>query len=178
MKIFDFDHNVNLYSSGFPMFSFDGAVWGQIDRCCRSSICHSCRSTTGHWNRLFLSVCNNSLFRIHTNLVLVDIIQPTLPILSLPIDLLIAVNLWCHYAFACKVKPGFVDEPPKVAGHTWIWAKPRRRQAHTFPPNGSSTGVRWTGTLNITDAKLTRCRKCGLARPEVSSVMLISEWRY
>ena len=81
-------------------------------------------------------------------------------ILSLPLNLLIAVNLLAQYYLACAVKPGFVDEPASVEGDGWAWARKRAG-------SGGSSGVQWSHDLNMTRANVTRCRKCKLLRPDV-----------
>jgi palmitoyltransferase len=98
---------------------------------------------------------------------LVNVIAPSLsyPLISVPICILFALNLWMHYYYVCTVPPGFVDDPPRtddVSGAPWRWAKPKAEQQ-------ASSGVRWTSNLNITKARHTRCKRCGLVRPEVSS---------
>ena len=103
-------------------------------------------------------------------LVPVEVIQPTLrwQLLSLPINLLIVINVFGQYYLACTVKPGFIDEPAMVEGDGWMWAK--RRRDSTRYAGGDSSGVRWSEDLNLnmTRANVTRCKKCKLLRPDVS----------
>lgn len=95
----------------------------------------------------------------------VDVIQPSLrwPLLTVPIDVLIAINLLGHYYLACTVSPGYVDERTPSVGSSFLWA--RRRTSS--PPAEIQDGVRWSESLHITKAQMTRCRKCGVQRPEV-----------
>ncbi|KAJ7337032.1 hypothetical protein DFH08DRAFT_282705 [Mycena albidolilacea] len=53
-----------------------------------------------------------------------DVIIPSLmwPLISGPICVLIALNLWMHYFYAITVPPGFADDPPvtdsaRACGH-------------------------------------------------------------
>ena len=98
-------------------------------------------------------------------------IQPSLrwPLITLPIDVLIAVNLLGHYYLACTVSPGFVGAPPTVEGSGLTWARRRHGVDRDDATTAVHHGVRWTEyeSLNITPAEITRCRKCGVQRPEV-----------
>lgn len=98
----------------------------------------------------------------------VEVIQPTLrwQILSLPLNLLVASNVLAQYYLACTVKPGFIDDPAPNEGEGWIWAK-RRNSAQSSSNANGTLGL--PGELNMTRAEVTRCRKCKLLRPEVSS---------
>ncbi|KAJ7153812.1 DHHC palmitoyltransferase-domain-containing protein [Mycena filopes] len=94
-----------------------------------------------------------------------DVIMPSLmwPVISGPICVLIASNLWMHYYYVVTVPPGFVDEPPREAPQkgSLLWAEKRA------PRRGEMTaGVRWTEELVITRAAVTKCRKCGQQKPE------------
>ncbi|KAL5526287.1 hypothetical protein ACEPAF_8010 [Sanghuangporus sanghuang] len=97
-----------------------------------------------------------------------EVVQPTIrwPLLTVPIDALIAFNLLAHYYFACTVKPGFIDDPPRIEGKGLFWAKGRKEKAVA---NGAA-GVIWSEdtSLNMTRANLTRCKRCGLMRPDRS----------
>ncbi|PAV16398.1 zf-DHHC-domain-containing [Pyrrhoderma noxium] len=75
-----------------------------------------------------------------------EVIQPSIrwPLVTTPIDVLIAFNLIAQYYFVCTVKPGFVDEPAQVSGEGFFWAK----------------------KFHITRAHVTRCKRCGQLRPE------------
>lgn len=87
------------------------------------------------------------------------------PWLSGPICGLIALNLLMHYYHVCTVPPGFADDPPREAGSSFLWAKKKG------PPNKRSpSGVTWSSPseINITKAAVTKCKKCGQLKPEVS----------
>jgi hypothetical protein len=105
----------------------------------------------------------------------VDVIQPTLsyPLLTTPICALIAINLLMHYYYACTVSPGFVDEPPREVGHGLLWARPRRKGHKVL------TGVRWSeeGSIKITKATTTKCRKCVQIKPEVGMHRIERLWK-
>ncbi|KAI0783899.1 DHHC palmitoyltransferase-domain-containing protein [Irpex lacteus] len=109
---------------------------------------------------IFLAVC-----LISTGVVcFFDVVQPTLPWpwLTTPLCLLVVVNLFAHYYLVCTVSPGFVDDSPSSRGSArgWIWAKKRdgsRRQL---------TGVQWSEELNMTKATTSKCKRCGVMRPE------------
>jgi len=89
-----------------------------------------------------------------------DVIAPSLPYpwLTIPICCLVALNMHLHYFWVCTVPPGFVEDGPRAEGTGLLWARRRSRRP--------LTGVRWTGPLHITPARMRRCRKCGLAKPE------------
>jgi palmitoyltransferase len=98
----------------------------------------------------------------------VDVIQPTLslPLLTTPICSLIALNLIMHYYYACTVPPGFAEDPPREAGHGILWSKKKDPAKDRI-----LTGVQWSeGSVKITKATVTTCRKCGQLRPEVSAL--------
>jgi len=92
-----------------------------------------------------------------------DVIMPSLrwPLLTTPLCLLIALNLFTHYYYACTIPPGFVDELPHLQNSGWRWAKKRE-----MAQKKALTGVRWSDDLNVTKATVTKCRKCGELRPE------------
>ncbi|GLB40770.1 putative DHHC palmitoyltransferase family protein [Lyophyllum shimeji] len=71
-----------------------------------------------------------------------DVIAPSLPypLITLPLCLLIALNLFTHYFYVCTVRPGFVDEPPAEPGRSILWAR-RSRLAKGRALTG---GVRWS----------------------------------
>ncbi|KAK7006269.1 Palmitoyltransferase [Favolaschia claudopus] len=85
-----------------------------------------------------------------------DVIMPSLslPLLTFPVCVLIALNLWMHYFYVITVSPGFADEPPTTEGRSAFWARRRK-------------GVAWAeaGTT-VTRAAVTKCRKCGGQKPE------------
>lgn len=86
----------------------------------------------------------------------VTVVQPSLalPWLSTPFCLLIAVNLFAHYYYVCTIPPGFIDGPPRYPGTGFLWASPSSRQR--LP------------SLEIVSASVSRCKRCGIMRPEVS----------
>ncbi|KIM80330.1 hypothetical protein PILCRDRAFT_97949 [Piloderma croceum F 1598] len=94
-----------------------------------------------------------------------DVIQPTLslPLLTTPICSLIALNLIMHYYYACTVPPGFVEDPPREAEHGILWSK-----KNGPAKDRNLTGVQWSeeGSVKITKAMVTKCRKCGQLKPE------------
>ena len=96
---------------------------------------------------------------------LVDVIQPSLPApwITTPVCVLIACNLFTHYYFVCTVPPGFVDDSPRVSQSGFMWAR-KRKSARSR----ALTGVRWTDDASITKAAVSKCRRCGVLRPEVS----------
>ncbi|KAK6996479.1 Palmitoyltransferase [Favolaschia claudopus] len=79
-----------------------------------------------------------------------DVIMPSLslPLLTFPVCVLIALNLWMHYFYVITVSPGFADEPPTTAGRSMFWARRRK-------------GVTWE-EVTMTRAAVTKCRKCGI----------------
>ncbi|KAH8112627.1 zf-DHHC-domain-containing protein [Phellopilus nigrolimitatus] len=100
-----------------------------------------------------------------------EVIQPSLrwPLLTVPIDALIALNLLGQYYLACSVSPGFVDEQPRTEGKSPFWARRRKSLlARTGAAGIAGSGVRWTedAAVNMTRAHVTRCKKCGQIRPE------------
>ncbi|KAI0789970.1 zf-DHHC-domain-containing protein [Abortiporus biennis] len=92
-----------------------------------------------------------------------NVIQPTLrlPYISTPICVLIAVNLFGHYYYACTVPPGFITDPPLHPKNNILWAKKRKTAR-----NIALTGVRWSDDVAITKATYTKCKRCGEMRPE------------
>jgi palmitoyltransferase len=115
----------------------------------------------------------------------VDVIAPSLNyrLITLPICLLIALNLHMHYYYVCTVQPGFVDDPPKEGEHGrgLLWAKPRSSSSSSSGGRGVLTGSPvlrgvgggvsphdGSGGVTVTPAEITKCRRCGKLRPEVS----------
>ena len=89
----------------------------------------------------------------------------------MPACILIAVNLVMHYFYVCTIRPGFLDEPPREAGTTFLWAQKRTQK-------GALTGVRWSsGGIRITQANTTRCSRCNKIRPEVCILSLVQRIR-
>ena len=94
---------------------------------------------------------------------LVTVVQPSLPLpwLSTPPCLLIVVNLFVHYYHVCTIPPGFIDDPPRYPGTNFLWASP------SIPK--STLGARWSYPgLEILNASVSRCKRCGVMRSEVS----------
>ncbi|KAI1797062.1 DHHC palmitoyltransferase-domain-containing protein [Ganoderma leucocontextum] len=98
-----------------------------------------------------------------------EIIQPSLPYkwLTTPVCVVIVLNLFGHYYYVCTVPPGFADDPPREpnAGTGILWARKRRSAKHR-----ALTGVRWSEDANVTRAGVSKCKRCGVMRPEVSRV--------
>ncbi|KAI0787365.1 DHHC palmitoyltransferase-domain-containing protein [Fomes fomentarius] len=92
-----------------------------------------------------------------------EVVQPSLPYpwLTTPICVVIALNLLGHYYYVCTIPPGFVNDPPRIAGSGLLWAKKRRAAKHR-----ALTGVRWSDDVHVTRAETTRCKRCGDMRPE------------
>lgn len=124
--------------------------------------------------RSFLLTVSLPLTRLHHARV-VDVVQPTLPWpwLTTPLCLLVVVNLFAHYYLVCTVSPGFVDDSPNSqdSARGWVWAKKRdgsRRQL---------TGVQWSEELNMTKATTSKCKRCGVMRPEVRCMLTLASGR-
>lgn len=112
----------------------------------------------------------------HLTYSTVDVIAPTLsyPFLTLPICVLIAINLFGHYYYVITVPPGFIDDGPREPGanHTtaasWLWAKKTSANGKGRHQRVLTGGVRWSARgVKITPAALTKCNKCARMRPEV-----------
>ncbi|KAF9444856.1 zf-DHHC-domain-containing protein [Macrolepiota fuliginosa MF-IS2] len=95
-----------------------------------------------------------------------DVIAPGLNyrLVTLPICILIALNLHMHYYYVCTVRPGFVEEPPKLQGHGLLWAK--RRAKRRGGDGGVLTAPVRVNGARVTVAEIMKCRKCGQQRPE------------
>jgi palmitoyltransferase len=110
-----------------------------------------------------------------------DVVAPTLsyPFLSLPICVLIAINLFGHYYYVITVPPGFIDDGPREPGssHTansWLWAKKTSANGKGRHQRVLTGGVRWSARgVKITPAAQTKCNKCGRMRPEVCIFVFI-----
>lgn len=104
---------------------------------------------------------------------LVDVLAPALPlpVLTIPICALIVLNLLMHYYYCITVRPGFVDGDGQTSQsalrdlgtvNSIFWAtrkggaKGKARALRSPPPR-------------VTPACHTRCTKCNMLRPEVSS---------
>ncbi|EKM78985.1 hypothetical protein AGABI1DRAFT_75570 [Agaricus bisporus var. burnettii JB137-S8] len=98
-----------------------------------------------------------------------DIIAPSLnyKLISLPLCTLIAVNLHAHYYYVCIIPPGFVEDSPNEEGQSLLWAK--RKQIPKREGGGgrvlAATRVGAVGA-RVTNAEVSKCRKCGRLRPE------------
>ncbi|PPQ80293.1 hypothetical protein CVT25_003690 [Psilocybe cyanescens] len=95
-----------------------------------------------------------------------DVIAPDLsyPIITIPICILIALNLLTHYYYVVTVSPGFVDDPPREPGTGILWARKGTKKGKQRVLTG---GVRWsTRGVKITPASHTKCWKCKKTRPE------------
>ncbi|KAM5539275.1 hypothetical protein V8D89_007148 [Ganoderma adspersum] len=94
-----------------------------------------------------------------------EIIQPSLPYkwLTTPICVAIALNLFGHYYYVCTIPPGFADDPPREphARTGILWARKRRSARHR-----ALTGVRWSQDAHVTRAAVSKCKRCGVMRPE------------
>jgi palmitoyltransferase len=104
--------------------------------------------------------------RSHPHATQVDVIWPSLPfpLIATPLCVLIALNLHMHYYFACTVPPGFVDDPPGEQRTGFLWCERQEGQRE-----------RARDRVHITEAKLSKCGKCGLQRPEVREYTLQCE---
>lgn len=104
----------------------------------------------------------------HIHISLVDVVQPSLPFpwLTTPICVLFAANMLMHYFYVCTVSPGFVDDPPACdPGSGWLWARKRKEQCSTV-----EYGAQLSTDVHVTKASVTRCKRCGILRPEVSTI--------
>ncbi|EMD31503.1 hypothetical protein CERSUDRAFT_89027 [Gelatoporia subvermispora B] len=71
--------------------------------------------------------------------------------------------MFAHYFYVCTISPGFVEDPPRQPGTGLLWAK-KRQSAR----NRALTGIRWSDDIQIVKASVSRCRRCGIMRPERS----------
>ena len=112
---------------------------------------------------------------IFTHCAIDDVIAPTLsyPIISIPICLLITLNLYMHYYYAMTIPPGFLDGPPPEPVNSFLWARKvnddKGRQA--MSPRGSTW---WDRGVRITPGCPTECPKCDKFRPEVGLIPFFS----
>lgn len=141
----------------------------QTHRSCRSILRGHRFSSFRPWISLLPYV---SLFYLISNqpTFSVDVILPSIawPWLSTLPCLLIILNMFMHYYFACTVNPGFASDLPLRAGNSFIWAK--KRQSSRRP---LTNGVRWSVDLNMTPASIGRCSKCGGSKPEVRQRVVV-----
>lgn len=80
-------------------------------------------------------------------------------IITFPICVLLIVNMFGHYYLACTTPPGYAGDGPlhtRSPSNSWQWASPSK--PHT---------KREVVTLNITQATESKCKRCGVMRPEV-----------
>lgn len=125
--------------------------------------------------RIFLLFHLYTLISLIEWLKTVDVIAPTLsyPFITLPICVLIAVNLFGHYYYVITVPPGFIDDGPREPGPnytatSWLWAKKNSSSGKGRHQRVLTGGLRWSARgVKITPAAQTRCNKCGRMRPEV-----------
>ena len=112
--------------------------------------------------------------RFFTHDAIVDVIAPSLsyPIISIPICLLITLNLSMHYFYAITVSPGFLDDPPRDSGNSLLWA--RKQNLDTKGKKTMMRGASWSEKgVKITPASTAECRKCKKPRPEVSFIIIL-----
>ncbi|KAJ3567662.1 hypothetical protein NP233_g6217 [Leucocoprinus birnbaumii] len=102
-----------------------------------------------------------------------DVIAPSLNyrFITIPICLLIAINLHAHYYFVCTVRPGFVDEPPASAGRGMLWL--RRRGSVSNGKKGVLTGSPLTGVPRV---RINQC--VGLHNERHFVLFLVLGWPY
>ncbi|KAF8582995.1 zf-DHHC-domain-containing protein [Ramaria rubella] len=90
-----------------------------------------------------------------------EVIAPTLyfRIITIPICILFATNMFAHYYYVCTVAPGFANDPATtLEGNSWLWARKRRPRS----------ALQWSNELNLSAPKYTKCKRCGEHRPERS----------
>jgi hypothetical protein len=157
----------DLCSSCFPVLQMARAHGRPLHRCSRSIFCWTCGDTSDNWSSQLLCVILQSK-RMHSSngefLNAVIVIQPNLPLpwLTTPPCVLIALNLFMHYYYVCTVLPGFVQDEVSQPKNTLLWA--------SRSPTSPSSGVRWSNRgIVLLRAGTSKCRKCGVMRPEVSA---------
>lgn len=102
-----------------------------------------------------------------THYTIDDVIAPGLsyPIISIPICLLITLNLYMHYYYAITISPGFLDDLPHDPVNSLLWARKvevKGQQAMIL------RGATWSERgVKITPGCPTKCWKCKKLRPEV-----------
>lgn len=94
----------------------------------------------------------------------VEVLAPRIgyPLLTIPVCVLIAVNLVMHYFYSITVRPGFVNNDREV-----LFAPSKERVVDPFfwaARKDSKDGR----SLKVTPAEYTKCSKCNKQRPEVS----------
>ncbi|KLO19671.1 zf-DHHC-domain-containing protein [Schizopora paradoxa] len=96
-----------------------------------------------------------------------EVIQPDLrwPLVTIPLNALVACNMLVHYYLSCTVPPGFIDEPAQESGEGLIWARKRKRKVRL--PNVVGNGhAHGDDEVNVTPAHISRCKRCNQLRPE------------
>lgn len=96
-----------------------------------------------------------------------EVIQPDLrwPLLTVPLNTLVACNLLGHYYLSCTVPPGFIDEDPQTAGEGLLWARKWKRKVRLPGGPGNGHTLRSDG-VDVTPAHISPCKRCGQLRPE------------
>jgi hypothetical protein len=134
---------------------------------------HSCsifrisRNLLFRW--VYLTISRMRFLYTH-DAIIVDVVAPSLPYhnISMPICLLVLLNLCMHYFYVINTPPGFVDKPPPDSGYSLLW--PQKPDLD----KGKKTTVRSTSWsekgINITPASTNECHKCKKVRPEVSLI--------
>lgn len=88
----------------------------------------------------------------------VEVTAPQYPLkgITIPFCLFLIINIFGHYYLACTIPPGFAGDGPiesYTQSNSWQWATP---YPHKSPVD-----------LNITQASESKCKRCGVLRPEV-----------
>ena len=121
-------------------------------------------------NCMFLWVYLTVLRYVFTHDAVDDVIAPGLPypFITIPICLLITLNLYMHYFYAVTISPGFLDDPPRDSGNNLLWVqKPNLDKEKKTMARGAS----WSENgVKITPASMGQCQKCNKLRPEVSLI--------
>jgi len=108
-------------------------------------------------------MCN---IRLHK----VEVLAPKIayPLLTLPVCVLIAVNLIMHYYYCITVRPGFVN-----ADREGLFAPSKEREVNSIlwaTRKGSKGKGKDGRLLMVTPAEYTTCLKCNMHRPEVRTI--------
>ncbi|KIJ52373.1 hypothetical protein M422DRAFT_25993 [Sphaerobolus stellatus SS14] len=91
-----------------------------------------------------------------------EIVAPTLsfPVITIPICILFATNMFANYYYVCTVPPGFVDDPAETQttreGRGILWARKQR--------NGRA--LQWSDQPKLSEPQYNKCKRCGIVRPE------------
>ena len=152
----------------------------------RSCMLHCCLGLHINRSDMFLWVVFRVLITTHnseswcwcnTKKKLDDIIAPSLsyPCISLPICVLINLNICMHYYYAATVSPGFVDDPPHDSANSSFLRAPKpnsdtvtnlNKKKMSTTPIDRTIQSEFLG-VKITPASTTNCLKCEKPRPEV-----------